>query len=91
MEVDMSHPLTIRDFNKSKPGDILPITRKGLNEDRFLIRFEGVESTPEGTNILCSFNDTGRVDDWSDVGPYLYEFEGVVCVGSGADSLYRLF
>lgn len=97
---DVGQPLTVSDFKDCTPGDIIPVTSTcynplpgwGLKEDRFLVRFEGVEVTPDGKfNILCSFNDTGRLDDWSDVGPYLYEFEGVVCAGSGADSIYRLF
>lgn len=43
---------------------------------------------PDGKHVHGTMIDTGNPVTYRDVGPYLYECEGVVCCGSSADPVY---
>lgn len=82
--------LTVSDIEaKLTPGDIIHVFYDDFNEGHFDLRFHRIlrDDSYLDTRVVAEFqyND---MPDWSEPDDYFYEFEGVVCRGSGAERLY---
>lgn len=72
--------MTVEDFKSIPAGQVVRLSYDAFNKDNFLWRHYYVNSN---NRIVGSFKyDDG---EWSPIRDYLYEFNGKVCRGSGAE------
>ena len=82
-ELPEGRPLTLADFAAMPKGSQARLYYDSTNRGSFLWRHDRVE----GDRVFGQF--LYDEDDWSSVDDYLYEFDGEVCRGSGAEPLWH--
>lgn len=82
--------MTLEDFARLKKGVIIHLYYNCVNEGDFFWKHSHVES--DRVYGQFQYVEEGCVpdnDEWSEIDDYLYEFEGLVCRGSGAEPVFR--
>ena len=72
-------PYTLEDFRKMKKGTVKWLCYNDYNKGEFV----WVHDRVEGDRLFGQF--AYEDDQLSEIGSYLYEYEGYVCRGSGAE------
>ena len=72
---------TLDDFRNLRRGVLIPLHYNLYNKGSFM----WVHSHVDGDKVWGRYVMSGEPHQDVDIGPYLYEFEGVVCRGSGAE------
>ena len=75
----VDRPLSVSDFHRVAPGTEIRLYYNDTNVGDFLWRHEYVD----GDRLVGQFKYDD--DEWSQTGDYLYDFNGAVCRGSGAE------
>ncbi len=75
------------DFEKLKDGAVLILHYNLYNKGTFVWVHENTHRTSDGLRAIGRFAYTG--DSLSTAGDYLYEHDGAMCRGSGAEPVCR--
>ena len=75
--------MTLDDFSKLPKSKVIHLYYNCVNEGDFRWKHSHVDA--DRVFGQFAYDD----DEWSEVGDFLYEFDGLVCRGSGAEPVYR--
>lgn len=81
--------MTFNDFTNLRNGQTLRLYYNCTNEGDFLWKHAYVEGDRVYGQFYAPDWPFAQPDGWSTIGDYLYEFDGNVCRGSGAEPVFR--